>query len=257
MPGTPATTPRLALPRYANSDPADFATDVNAIVDRLDIVTGRIVDIYANRPATATALNGLSFVATDKAMEWQCVSGAWVLVNVLAPEVTSLPTGPIDQQECVYVADITAGIKHHLKYRAASTSSFKWERIGGPPLHASSAIDIAPASGTWLEPSPVCRVTLPLAGDYMVEYGMTGGGNAGQNLSQGVKIGAANPGGASTGQQAPIFGSASNVRMASTRRFRLNAAAAATVLAWVFANDVNLTGNVAAPFLSATPIRVG
>jgi hypothetical protein len=154
MPGTPATTPRLALPRYANSDPADFATD------------------------------------------------------------------------------------------------------GGPPLHASSAIDVAPASGTWLEPSPVCRVTLPLAGDYMVEYGMTGGSNAGQTIIQGVKVGASNPGATSTGQQAQVLGSSSNIRVPTTRRFRLDAAAAATVLAWVFVNDVNLTGNVAAPFLSATPIRV-
>jgi hypothetical protein len=256
MPGTPATTPRLALPRYANSDPADFATDVNAIVDRLDIVTGRIVDVYANRPAAATALNGLSFVATDKAMEWECVASAWVLVNVRAPQVASLPASPIDEQECVYVADATAGIKYHLKYRAASASSFKWERIGGPPLHASSAIDVAPASGTWLEPSPVCRVTLPLAGDYMVEYGMTGGSNAGQTIIQGVKVGASNPGATSTGQQAQVLGSSSNIRVPTTRRFRLDAAAAATVLAWVFVNDVNLTGNVAAPFLSATPIRV-
>lgn len=256
MPGTPATSPRLALPRYANSDPADFATDVNAIVDRLDIVTGRIVDTYANRPAAATALNGLSFIATDKAMEWECVAAAWVLVNARAPEVTSLPAGPIDQQECVYVADAATGVKYHLRYRAASASAYKWETIGGPALHATAAIDVAPASGSWIEPSPVCRITLPLAGDYTIDYGMTGGGNAGQNLSQGVKIGASNPGAASTGQQALAYGASSNLRMATGRRFRLNGAAAGVVLAWVFSNDLNLTGGLAAPYLSATPVRV-
>ena len=36
MPGTPATTPNLGLPRYANTDPCDFAADVNAISDKLD-----------------------------------------------------------------------------------------------------------------------------------------------------------------------------------------------------------------------------
>lgn len=39
MPATPATTPRLGLARYDNNvDPADFATQVNAISDRLDLI---------------------------------------------------------------------------------------------------------------------------------------------------------------------------------------------------------------------------
>jgi hypothetical protein len=145
-----------------------------------------------------------------------------------------------------------------LRYRAASVSAYKWEVVGSASsLFATSAIDVAPASGTWIEPTPACRITVPLGGDYMVEYGMTGGGNAGQNLSQGVKVGATNPTAASTGRQAQVFGSSSNVRAPTGRPFRLTGVAAATVLAWVFSNDTNLTGGLAAPFLNVTPVRVG
>ena len=36
MPGTPATTTNFAIPRYANSDAANFASQVNAVSDKID-----------------------------------------------------------------------------------------------------------------------------------------------------------------------------------------------------------------------------
>lgn len=36
MPGTPATTPTFAIPRFSNADVADFATEVNSVVDQVD-----------------------------------------------------------------------------------------------------------------------------------------------------------------------------------------------------------------------------
>src|SRR4051794_26179942 len=105
MPGTPPTTSRFGLPRYSNADPADFATDINAVTDRISDVVGTIADLYAARPPAAASLNDLRFFATDKWMEWQCIAGAWVLVSVGAPEVSALPTSAIDQQECVLILD--------------------------------------------------------------------------------------------------------------------------------------------------------
>jgi microcystin-dependent protein len=40
MPGSPATTPNLGLPRYSNSDVVDFADQINAIVDLIDSEVG-------------------------------------------------------------------------------------------------------------------------------------------------------------------------------------------------------------------------
>lgn len=52
MPGTPATTPKLGLPRYSNNDVADFGGQVNAVSDRLDLAAaGDSQGPLASRPA--------------------------------------------------------------------------------------------------------------------------------------------------------------------------------------------------------------
>lgn len=106
--------------------------------DTLDWTTVRMADVLANRPAASAALNGVTFFATDKMIEYLCVGGAWVITSVLAPEVTVLPSSPVDGQECMFlVTTVPSGeppIRWRLKYRAASTSPYKWEFIGGPEL---------------------------------------------------------------------------------------------------------------------------
>ena len=59
------------------------------------------------------------------------------------PLVTSLPGSPIDGQEVYYQSAAMAadGVVWHLRYRASSSSAYKWEYLGGPPL--SAAIDAA------------------------------------------------------------------------------------------------------------------
>jgi hypothetical protein len=88
--------------------------------------------------------------------------------------VTSvLPTSPVDGQECYYLADATNGVIWHLKYRAASASTFKWEYVGGAPLFTkqtvtNSSITTTTATAFTNRPSDI---TLPLAGDYDVRFG--------------------------------------------------------------------------------------
>ena len=90
------------------------------------------------------------------------------------PLVTSLPTSPIDGQEIYYLADATNGVIWHLRYRATSSSAYKWEFIGGPPMHTSVAAGAGVASGTYADVGGgVPALTLPaLAGDYVVRFGM-------------------------------------------------------------------------------------
>jgi hypothetical protein len=255
MPGTPATTPRLALPRYSNADPADFATDVNAITDRLDIVSGRIVDTYTNRPAASTALNGLSFFASDKAIEWQCVAGAWVLVNVLAPEVTSLPASPIDQQECVLLSDATNGVKWHLRYRAASASVSKWELVGGGSLVASNTAGGTRASGGGfgaLSGTTGPSIVAPLRGDYDIAFGALIVNNSpGARSEIGVQIGA----GAVTDNTAAASEDAS-AAISAWREIRRPVSAASTVIQTVFSSSASIAA-FSEMELRVRPVRVG
>lgn len=129
--------------------------------------------LFSARPAASAGLNGVRFFATDKVMEFQCISAAWVTITVYAPEVITLPATPVDQQECIYVADTTNGIKWHFRYRAASASSFKWEAVGAStPLYSEVATDESTASTTYVDLATVGpSVTLPLAGDYVISFG--------------------------------------------------------------------------------------
>lgn len=89
-----------------------------------------------------------------------------------APLVTSLPSNAIDGQEVRYLADNTNGIVWNLRYRAGSSSAYKWEFIGGQPLYSF----IATWEGTTTNyPNYTNLATsgpslsVPLAGQYMVD----------------------------------------------------------------------------------------
>lgn len=98
---------------------------------------------------------------------------AWVRYSPIN-YVTSLPSSPVDGQEIFYAADATNGVIWHLRYRSGSSSSYKWEYLGGPPLFSQvsetaneSTTSTTFAALTTAGPS----VTLPLAGDYQITLG--------------------------------------------------------------------------------------
>lgn len=143
--------------------------------------TSTIVDLYNNRPVASSALNGTRFFASDKMMEWICSGGAWVLLNVLSPDVSVLPSSPIDQQECQYVSDAAGGIKWHLKYRAGSSSAYKWEYIGGSSLFAEVETNETCNSDAVIRDLATVGPSLvpPLNGDYEFELGASMSANPG------------------------------------------------------------------------------
>lgn len=82
---------------------------------------------------------------------------------------TALPTSPADQQSFYYIADATNGIVWHLRYRSASSSSYKWEYVGGPPLTAEITGEQTTTSTSYTDLATAGpSVTLPLGGDYIV-----------------------------------------------------------------------------------------
>lgn len=86
MPGAPATTPRLDLPRFGGADPADFPAQVNALADALDLRVPPLVGTLADRPATAPGRSGRLYYAQpttpsgvgSRASLFLEFNGAWV-----------------------------------------------------------------------------------------------------------------------------------------------------------------------------------
>jgi hypothetical protein len=87
-------------------------------------------------------------------------------VSAAPPRVTSLPSSPVEGQECVYVADAANGVLWHLRYNAAAASPYKWEFVGGSPLYVEhTAAEFQGSGGQFLDLSGP-SLAIPLAGDY-------------------------------------------------------------------------------------------
>jgi hypothetical protein len=99
------------------------------------------------------------------------------------PVVTALPVGPTDGDEVYFQSSAmaTAGVSPwHLRYRAASTSAYKWEVVGATPLSNECVAVASPGNTGGLftnipnDATGTKLMALPLSGDYMVEYGISG-----------------------------------------------------------------------------------
>ncbi|GIV03984.1 MAG: hypothetical protein KatS3mg015_2814 [Fimbriimonadales bacterium] len=81
-----------------------------------------------------------------------------------------LPANPRDGQPYAYVADSSKGIVWRFMYNADSGSQYKWEFIGGAPAQVAASGNVSTTSASWQDlggPS----LTVPLAGDYLVQFG--------------------------------------------------------------------------------------
>ena len=85
---------------------------------------------------------------------------------------TSLPGSPSDGDMIAFAADATNGVIWHLRYRSAASGSYKWEFLGGPPLWAEVlTFETATVGGSYSDFATVGpSVTVPLAGDYLLDY---------------------------------------------------------------------------------------
>lgn len=86
--------------------------------------------------------------------------------------VSSLPVAPVDGQEIYYLADAANGVIWHLRYRAASASTYKWELAGGAPLRFSNTSTSTVTLATF-QAMPG-TLTAPLAGDYVMRVEAVG-----------------------------------------------------------------------------------
>ena len=171
--------------------------------------------------------------------------------------VNALPSNPYDGQEICYqnAAMETAGLVWRFRYRATSSSAYKWEFIGGPEWMETNDGTDTLNNATFGDLGTNVIVTIPLAGDYRVRTAMAGAaGAAGHVQYMSYKIGATN---AVSSDGVRLQGAGVNYPQASVSRTqRKNALAAATDLKLQYATDASVC-TFFHRSLSVAPIRVG
>jgi hypothetical protein len=145
----------------------DFAIPCSAGLAQVTVSASGTVAvgaIGASTPATFSFLD---------AVEFDTESVAAYSSGVIGPTlVAALPANPVDGQECYFIADVANGVIWHLRYRAASSSAYKWEVVGGPPLYSRVDTGEQTASTSWVDLATVGpSITVPLAGDYDLDWG--------------------------------------------------------------------------------------
>lgn len=177
------------------------------------------------------------------------------LANV--PLVTSLPT--VTEATDIYyqsAAMATDGLRWHLAYNPASASAYKWEVIGGAPLFNEVLPDFNTASATYVTgggPS----LTLPLAGDYIIDTGFIGWSTAAAPwiILMSYDIGATVAADADALNQGGSASQANATQGNVMYRRRKNGLGAVALTAKYRVNTG--TGHYSSRWMTATPVRVG
>jgi hypothetical protein len=196
------------------------------------------------------------------AADYNIMANDVIALNSSAPSstVSSLPGSPIDGQIIYYEANATDGIIWQLRYRSASASAYKWEFIGGSPLYKQFLYDgIASSGASYASFSTPVTVTTPLAGDYVYKFGAGGAGpNAGYDIFIGLSIGGATP---SIGAGTSIYNynaatGAQHMRWSTVLEYKKTGVSALTTAETKYLHNA-ANGNIANPYVSVIPVRVG
>lgn len=122
--------------------------------------------------AAAIAVSKLAPGSNGQILGTSAGTAAWQDNTITA--VTALPSSPTDGQEVVLVDSLTAPTyQWRFRYNAGSSSSYKWEFVGGTPAVASvtaaettSSTAYAALSGGDNGPN----IVVPRAGDYIAQF---------------------------------------------------------------------------------------
>lgn len=201
-----------------------------------------------NASPTSTANTG-TFTQISKIIQ----ASQFIVPLASAPLVTSLPSAPIDGQEIRYLADATNGVIWNLRYRAASSSSYKWEFIGGSPLYSQGGGFSSITSTSYVNFGTNSSLTIPLAGDYNIRVEGQIQNQGGYVTFLGYTIGATAP---SDYEGLVQYANASVTETTGSKETKKTVATAnSTVTTQARVNAG--TGYVGFTRLFATPIRVG
>lgn len=174
--------------------------------------------------------------------------------------VAALPGSPVDGQEVYYQSSAMAtdGIVWHLRYRAGSASTYKWECLGGGHLFNEVTTSGACTSvGAYVDlASTGPDVTVPLAGDYDLWFGAGAWFNQ-ANLAayMAPAIGASAAADADSALAQPPAAGAWSVNV--HRSLRKTGVVAASLIRLKYRINAAGTGNFERRWLRVMPVRVG
>jgi hypothetical protein len=175
-------------------------------------------------------------------------------VTSLTAGVGGMPTIISDGLEVYFVADVANGVMWHLKYNAGSTSPYKWELVGGPPLVATVVgSDTGAADGTFRDYTTIGpQIVTPLAGDWDIESMANIFSGVGQNdhcvVVNGVQ---------ENGLYAQEYTPAGSWAVTGTIVWRRLAAASGTTFKMQYRGSGGGTGTARWRALRMRPVRVG
>ena len=172
------------------------------------------------------------------------------------PIHTSLPASPVDGQEIRFLADAANGIVWTLRYRAASSSAYKWEFVGGSELSSEAAGHVEATASFASLGGP--SIVVPLAGDYMIEWGgrLYNSNAAGADARMAVFI-AGVQGSMLNHFQGSLATSITIAASNDARKAKALAVAAAATLECRYAGVGGGVGAFEDRWMSARPVRVG
>lgn len=224
-------------------NPKTDTTNWEVIASGGSIGVDGAVAVYEQAGAPATTAVGALWIDTDE------VPPAF---GPTIPLVSSLPSPAYDGQEVYLLVDATNGIVWHMRYRAASTSAYKWEFVGGAPLEPPQTASLNPL--TAYATVPGLTVTLPRSGDYKISFGSAAyASNAGATINIAIKRGAAAT--ADTDGFRLQFPSANLVTAGHAWSKIFTGCVAADVYALQAKISVN-NGNIEGTWLSILPVRL-
>lgn len=223
---------------------------------------------YATTPVYGLrALKGDSLISDIDAGFLALAQDAEAMLHGAVPRLGSLPTvgplgsGPlINGQECYLGVAATNGVQWHLRYNAGSSSAYKWEYVGGPPMFDQVDTNESTTATTFGDLTTVgpqaTLPTLPNGGEFIVRIGASIGtanaANAGGFMS--FAVGGTPAALGDSAGVAPGNAIAASVSV-YTRRFKTIPSAAAIVAKYrsQTGNSVSFAGR----FIEVLPIRVG
>jgi Collagen triple helix repeat (20 copies) len=192
--------------------------------------------------------------STDFDTQWGTPPKQWQTA------VTALPSNPVDGQECYFIADVVNGVTWHLRYNAGSISAYKWEFVGGPPLHHGlTGGGHNNGNSTWVDGTlGPTQVTIPLAGEYMFTGSVYMGSDYAANIQAALKFGGA---AVSTNDMIAQWESAPNGVQMNAGSVGHTIKRTVTTAAMIVKIQYDSTGagwvHYGNPSLSAQPVRVG
>lgn len=167
---------------------------------------------------------------------------------------------PIDGMEVYLIVDATNGVIWHLRYNASSSSAYKWEYLGGSPMHAFVATAAAAANSAYIDiGGGVPALTPPLAGDYVVRHGCQIGSASGSAIDAmaTVKYGAAAAADADAVRSGQPNTSTAFEGGNVMREYVKTSLAAATLLKHQYKDSTLGQAVFSDRFITVLPVRVG